>query len=224
MGSDGKITRFRKNLRDPIFTGHERKARMMFTPNLDTHEFLTRGWATGQVPTQVADSFSRRLGRLSYLPLPSDHCDAGPRERGDLEASPSVGALLASFWGGLLKGELSGLQNHYRADKKRTVVTALRLSSGYSLDWHNHLAAGCTATLLLYLFSGVDVGEGGDLVLGNLAADMRTVEEVHRFQPGHGDMILIGDASHPLMMHKAEQWSGPGYRYLVSFAFNADDW
>jgi hypothetical protein len=196
----------------------------MFTPKVDTHEFLRCGWATGQVPAQVADSFTRRLGRLSYLPLPSDHCDAGPRERGDLEASPAVGSLLTSFWEGLLKEELAGLRNHYRADSKRTVMTALRLGPGYSLDWHNHLAAGCTATLLLYLFSGPDAGEGGDLVLGNLASDMRTVEETHRFQPKHGDMILIGDASHPLMMHKAERWSGSGYRYLVSFAFNADDW
>lgn len=196
----------------------------MIVPTFDTYDFLQRGWAAGRIPDLVADSLVRQLSRTPFIPLPSDHCDAGPRERGDLEAAPGARALLESFWKSVGREDLAGLSGHYRANESRNVVTALRLGSGYSLDWHNHLAAGCTATLLVYLFSAGTAGQGGELVLGELERDMQTVRETVRFQPKHGDAILIGDASHPLMMHKAEPWHGEGYRYLISFAFNADDW
>jgi hypothetical protein len=62
------------------------------------------------------------------------------------------------------------------------------------------------------------------LVLGELGRDLSTVSETVRFSLSHGDAILIGDASHPLLMHKAERWEGSGNRYLVSYAFNAEDW
>jgi hypothetical protein len=197
---------------------------MIFDQPMDTYEFLARGWHSGKIRTQMADTLLRRISGLNYLPLPSDHCDAGPRFRGDVETDRAVGGLLKNFWAGALRDDLVKLADHYRADAARSVITVLRLGSGYSLDWHNHLAAGCTATLLLYLFDGEDAGDGGDLVLGELGRDMQSIDEVKRFRPAHGDAILIGDASHPLLMHKAERWTGLGNRYLVSFAFNADDW
>jgi hypothetical protein len=191
---------------------------------IDTYELLANGFTRGTVSDPMREMLMRRLGGLNYIDLPSDHCDAGPRQRALLEEAPQMGAMLRNIWCSLIDNELAGLAAHYRAGPDPYMATVLKLGSGYELDWHNHLGAGCTASLLIYLFEDETSGEGGDLLLGTLSRDLRTPVEEHRLSISHGDAIVIGDCSHPLMMHKAERWEGKGHRYLISFAFNSQEW
>lgn len=191
---------------------------------IDTHAFLRSGAARSRLPEQVASMLTRALDRLDYAEMPSDHCDAGPRFRGKIEDNKAVGAMLGRLWERIAREDLGGLSDFFHADPEEHVTTVIRLGDGYHLDWHNHLAAAPTATLLIYLFSGEGAGQGGDLVLGELGQDLKSVRETERFRISHGDAILIGDMTHPLLQHKAEKWHGDGWRYIVSFAFNARDW
>ena len=197
---------------------------MALTQPIDVHDFLIRGYAKSSLQSHVADFLGRRLRELEYEPLPSDHCEAGPRFRGLLEKNASVSRLLSATWASILDADLLDLAQHYRCGAERSAITAIKCSSGYGLDWHNHLSTGSTATLLVYLFDNADMGSGGDLVVGSLASDFRTCTPIKRFGIQHGDVVLIGDGSHPLLQHKAERWDGAGWRRLVSFAFNSSDW
>jgi hypothetical protein len=197
-----------------------------FLDSIDTYDFLRDGWVKTSIGKPLADFLTRKVGAASFIDLPSDHCDAGPRQRADFIEGDALSVILRNLWRSIIKDDLSSLAAHYRTGAEPSVITALRLGTGYSLDWHNHLYSKCTATLLIYLFEGDDAGEGGDLVLGELGRDMKNIHETKRFSIKHGDAILIGDASHPLLMHKADRWEsrGAGSRILLSFAFNADDW
>ena len=191
---------------------------------IDTHAFLKNGFARSRIAAPMAGMMTRALGKLDYADMPSDHCDAGPRFRGQMEENPTVAGLFSKFWHQLAQDDLGELTRLFHADPEDHVINAIRLGDGYWLDWHNHLAAKPTASALLYLFSDQDPGTGGDLLLGELQPDLKTVQETQRLQITHGDLILIGDMTHPLMQHKAERWHGAGWRYLVSFAFNSQDW
>lgn len=197
---------------------------MQLLDPIDAHGFLSEGVARSRLPGPVADMITRRLASLAYTDMPSDHCDAGPRYRGAIEGNDGVRKMLEALWFKLATEDLGDLTQLFHADPQDHVINVIRLGDGYALDWHNHLAAKPTATLLIYLFSERDPGEGGDFVLGNLEADLKTVTETDRIKIEHGDAVLIGDMTHPLMQHKAEQWHGEGWRYLISFAFNAQDW
>lgn len=190
---------------------------------IDIYGFLRNGHAKSSLDPSISGFLLRKLKSLDYTPAPSDHCDAGPRECGVLDGT-AARVMLDQLWGRIVNEDLAPLAGLYRTGADPHVTTVLRLGSGYSLDWHNHLGAGCAASLLIYLFDGEDGGEGGDLVLGEVGEDLKTPQETARYKIGSGDAILIGDASHPLMVHKAEEWRGQGHRYLVSFAFNAVDW
>jgi hypothetical protein len=196
---------------------------MQLTQPINVHEFLKTGHAKSALDQRMSQFLLKRVQCLDYEPAPSDHCDAGPRECAVLEGSASR-VVLDQLWGKIVTEDLAPLAELYRTGADPHVTTVLRLGSGYSLDWHNHLGAGCAASLLIYLFDGENDGEGGDLVLGEVGEDLKTPTETARYEIKSGDAILIGDASHPLMMHKAEKWTGSGSRYLVSFAFNAIDW
>lgn len=198
---------------------------MQFQSSIDVYQFLKMGSYHTAISNAQADFLLRRVQGLIYRDLPSDHCDAGPRFVADRSSENEHGyALLDRLWSQIIETDLEGLARHYRSGADPHVTTVLKLGSGYALDWHNHLAAGCTATVLIYLFDDGDVGTGGDLVLGHLGADLRTPAETARFKIAHGDVVLIGDASHPLLMHKADRWEGSGSRYIISYAFNAKDW
>lgn len=197
---------------------------MRLDPPIDTFDFLSKGYAQSRLAPVLSNSLLRGLARLEYTPMPADHCDAGPRSRGNIEHQPEVANLLRRLWLQLASSDLEPLHRLFNADPNDHVINVIRLGNGYSLDWHNHLRAGPGASLLLYLFSGSDPGQGGDLVLGRLQSDLRTVHEVDRLKIKHGDLILLGDTTHPLLQHKAEKWHGSGWRYLISFAFNARDW
>jgi len=197
---------------------------MLFEDRFDAYHFLKNGHFRSRLNTARADFLLRILRRFDYVDMPSDHCDAGPRQRALLETCSGAATALERIGAKVLGQDLKDLGDHYCSPPDRKVLTALRLGDGYSLDWHNHLAAGCSASVLVYLFDDLAGGEGGDLVLGEVARDLKTVRETERFSVRHGDVIVIGDASHPLMMHKAEPWRGAGHRYLLSLAFNADDW
>jgi hypothetical protein len=196
---------------------------MQMIDQIDIHRFLKQGHAKSRLDPMMAKFLLKRVQALDYAPAPSDHCDAGPRECAVLKGTPTLVAL-DQLWGKIVAEDLGGLAELYRTGADPHVTTVLRLGSGYSLDWHNHLGAGCAASLLIYLFDGEDDGKGGNLVLGEVGEDLKTPRETARYDIKSGDAILIGDASHPLMMHKAEKWTGSGSRYLVSFAFNAIDW
>jgi len=191
---------------------------------INTHSLLKHGFARSSISMPMANMMTRALGRLDYADMPSDHCDAGPRYRGKMEGNSAVSNLFSKFWHDLARDDLADLTKLFHADPDDHVINAIRLGDGYWLDWHNHLAAKPTATALLYLFSDQGPGTGGDLLLGELEPDLKTVRETERLKITHGDLIMIGDMTHPLMQHKAERWHGPGWRYLVSFAFNAQDW
>lgn len=197
---------------------------MIFADCFDAYDFLKTGHFRSKISETNAGFLLRLIKRFDYLDMPSDHCDAGPRMRADLASCPAATRALNQLCDTVLREDLSSLGEHYRASLQDRVITPLRLGPGYSLDWHNHLGAKCTATALIYLFDEADPGEGGDLVLGEVERDMETVRETDRFKIAHGYAIVIGDASHPLMMHKAEPWTGRGHRYLISLAFNANDW
>ena len=197
---------------------------MQLLDPIDPHTFLQKGVARSRLPQPVANMLVRRLDQLEYADMPSDHCDAGPRYRGSLEANASVKNMLETLWGRLASEDLSGLTKLFHASPEDHVINVIRLGDGYALDWHNHLAAKPTATLLVYLFSDETAGQGGDFVIGALEPDLVSVKETERLQISHGDAVLIGDMTHPLLQHKAERWSGQGWRYLISFAFNAQDW
>ncbi len=195
-----------------------------FETPINTHAFLRDGHARSRISPQLADMLTRALGRLEYSDMPSDHCDAGPRYRGNIEENPAVASLLERVWQQMASEDLAALHRFFHADPKDRVINVIRLGSGYWLDWHNHLAAQPTATVLLYLFSEKDPGDGGDLLLGEVGPDLKAIEETQRLKIDHGDVIMIGDMTHPLLQHKAERWTGEGWRYLISFAFNAQDW
>lgn len=197
---------------------------MQFEKPIDTHAFLQNGFARSTIPTPLANMLTRTLGRLEYSDMPSDHCDAGPRYRGNIEQDKTVKTLLERLWHNIATQDLDLLHKLFCANPDEHVINVIRLGDGYHLDWHNHLAAQPTATLLLYLFSEGDAGDGGDLLLGELESDLSTIRQKERLKIAHGDIILIGDTTHPLLQHKAEQWHGQGWRYLISFAFNARDW
>ncbi len=196
----------------------------MLKSPIDNHAFLKKGYAKSAIPDLLADRLVRAFSKIEFAPLPSDHGTTKERYVGNIEENQGVYRLLEDFWRKLSAEDLGPLSELYRGSNDRFVITLLRLGDGYHLDWHNHLSAGPTASVLLYLFSGEDVGEGGDLVLGELGPDLKSVNETVRFKIDHGDVIMIGDASHPLLQHKAETWQGRGYRYLLSFGFNADEW
>lgn len=194
------------------------------TSPINTFELLSNGFTRGSMSIPMREMLTRRFAGLEYIDLPSDHCEAGPRQRALLEDSPQMSALLRNMWCSMIDNELSQLASHYRAGPDPFMATVLRLGAGYELDWHNHLAAGCTASVLFYLFDDKTGGKGGDLLLGNLSHDLVTPIETHRLTIQHGDAILIGDSSHPLMVHKADRWEGEGHRYILSFAFNSHEW
>lgn len=197
---------------------------MQLLEPIDAHQFLKHGAARSSLPAVLADILTRRLEILDYVDMPSDHCDAGPRFRGLIEADNNVSTLLANLWRRLATEDMAELTKLFNSSPEDQVTTVLRLGDGYSLDWHNHLASKATSTLLIYLFSGDTPGTGGDLVLGELQPDLDSVRETQRLQISHGDVVLIGDMTHPLMQHKAERWTGDGWRYLLSYAFNSNDW
>ena len=207
-----------------IFCNRVEGMKVQLTDPIDVHEFLLCGHIRSKVPEPVANALLRRLDCLEYRDMPADHCDAGPRYRGVLEQDGAALSLLNALWGKILAQDLGALTKLFSANPERSVITVIRLGSGYELDWHNHLAAGPTATLLVYLFSQKHPGEGGDLVIGHLDESLTRCGETFRYSIGHGDAILIGDMTHPLLQHRADRWQGEGWRYLISFAFNASDW
>lgn len=201
----------------------------MHTENLisgefDLHRFLSTGLSLHKLDKTMADFLLRNLKRAKYLPQPADHCDAGPRFRADITQDDPLYKMLENLWIQIQEGTMKPLLEHYRSNPKTSVISVLKLGSGYSLDWHNHLASGGAGSLLLYLFDDEKSAEGGDLVIGEYEADMIGISEIARVSPEHGSIALIGDASHPLQVHKAEHWTGNGNRYLIAFAFNAIDW
>lgn len=196
----------------------------LITGKFDLHDFLRTGLSRLEINQTMADFLLRHLKRAPYLPQPADHCDAGPRFRADIGPDHPVQKILENLWIKIQEGALKPLLDHYRNDPKDCIISVLRLDSGYSLDWHNHLSSGGTASFLLYLFDDQDSARGGDLVIGEYEPNMADITEIARVSPRHGSIALIGDASHPLQVHKAEHWTGNGSRYLIAFAFNATDW
>lgn len=196
----------------------------LFSGEFSLHSFLRTGLSRHELNKTLADVLLRNLKRAQYLPQPADHCDAGPRYRADIAPGDPVYKILENLWIKIQNDPLNPLLQHYRNDPKDSIISVLKLDSGYSLDWHNHLSSGGTATFLLYLFDDQDSAEGGDLVIGEYEPNMTDITEIARVSPRHGSIALIGDASHPLQVHKAEHWTGNGSRYLIAFAFNATDW
>lgn len=197
---------------------------MPLTQPVDTHDFLRSGFFRSALPRPVADMLLRNLERLTYSDMPSDHCDAGPRYRGNIEHDDRVRSVLKTFWKQMVKSDLAPLSKLFHSPAEESVINVIRLGDGYWLDWHNHLAARPAATVLIYLFTDGDPGDGGDLVLGELGPDLTQIQPTERLEISHGDVVLIGDMTHPLLQHKAERWHGKGWRYLISFAFCAADW
>lgn len=197
---------------------------MHLEPRFDAHAFLKAGHSRHRIASTTADFLARRLAALGYAPLGSDHCDPGPRFIAELEAAPATRKLVEDLWSNLAASDLAPLHGLFRAAPERHTTTVIRMGDGYALDWHNHLAAGPTATVLVYLFDKGDPGTEGDLVLGELGPDLATVVETERLAIAHGDVVIIGDTSHPLLMHRADRWHGTGWRYLIAYGFNAQDW
>jgi hypothetical protein len=192
----------------------------------DTHGFLRSGVAEHRIGMPLASLLTKLAARLPYERTGADMGATSSREIADVRATRGVYTPMMQAFRSILRTDMEQLCFHYGVGEDPHRLTALRLGSGYSLDWHNHLSSGGAASLLLYLFDeeASDGGEGGELDVGRVGPDMKTISPEVTVKPVHGSLIVIGDGSHPLLKHRAREWRGKGSRYLIAFAFNARDW